>query len=576
MARNAGAFARSKTAQSQASTSATASQQSAAAAGKKRAAPAASDDEDEDEEEDDEEVDTTASGSPDKAQRRAEKQARKEARAAKRARKAERRASQGRSGASTSAAAAAAAADADEEAQQDEAEQTQAMEVAALALQAVASQQQAAGSSNNAMAHGGLQTLSDSALGIPAPPPPAPAPDFGAADPNVAADGAADTPADAPDALARRKGKGRKDKGKAKETASAPAPNASGIPPPPAAAAVPAPTAEAESQSAAVPRGPPAVSSQGFVEHRQGVQTKRKLKGRADTTSSSTQSKKTAEEDGEADAPADGDLQSKEEAHRQRVQEGAIGLTHEELLADKRYNDQELAWLKEDVGLQFIKGRFTKVESDAILTTIRKWCQDNGVSEDAFVTHLDNGKKRKDAAIDATMADDLWPAATRAAPGRPYIAVRRHVRERMRPSEGTGKWKDDEVERLAQAVAKHGEGSWSKIAAEVGRTPLQCKSRWRVARDAKNDNARLNKANRHNWTAEEDELLLKCVKDYCDEFGLNQETDEISWKTIAARLDRGVIPHQCLRRYSVLHPRSKALDTIDWKRDVHTRALIGK
>jgi hypothetical protein len=54
----------------------------------------------------------------------------------------------------------------------------------------------------------------------------------------------------------------------------------------------------------------------------------------------------------------------------------------------------------------------------------------------------------------------------------------------------TGKWTEDEVFKLTNAVQTHGGQNWGAIAALVpGRTKVQCHSRWKDAPDPSMDRA---------------------------------------------------------------------------------------
>jgi hypothetical protein len=54
----------------------------------------------------------------------------------------------------------------------------------------------------------------------------------------------------------------------------------------------------------------------------------------------------------------------------------------------------------------------------------------------------------------------------------------------------TGKWTEDEVLKLKNAVQTHGGQNWGAIAALVpGRTKVQCHNRWKDASDLSMDRA---------------------------------------------------------------------------------------
>lgn len=64
------------------------------------------------------------------------------------------------------------------------------------------------------------------------------------------------------------------------------------------------------------------------------------------------------------------------------------------------------------------------------------------------------------------------------------------------------KWTPEEDRMLIESVTKHGMSNWSLVATEVsGRTGKQCRERW--------TNQLCPSLNKDNWTAQEDQILLK-------------------------------------------------------------------
>lgn len=99
-------------------------------------------------------------------------------------------------------------------------------------------------------------------------------------------------------------------------------------------------------------------------------------------------------------------------------------------------------------------------------------------------------------------------------------------------------WTTEEDERLKQGVQEHGPNDWGTVAELVGngRTRAQCSQRW---------NRVLNPAiSKANWTAEEEEKLLKAV----------QIIGPKSWTRVAQQLgDRSDV--QC--RFKYFHIKKK-------------------
>ncbi|KDN46825.1 hypothetical protein K437DRAFT_105260 [Tilletiaria anomala UBC 951] len=263
-------------------------------------------------------------------------------------------------------------------------------------------------------------------------------------------------------------------------------------------------------------------------------------------------------------------------ARQQHVVDNARGLTHEEMLADKMYADNELYWLADAYGLQWIRGRFTKIESDAIMEAIDKWRKGRGLSEQELLDQLfkesaSAKRTRKD------LEDDMWSIATRAAPGRASVAVRRHVREKLRPGMAKGPWSVEEQIALAKAVQEFGVGKWTKVSERIGRSMVDCKARWRTNPNMPSDAGPSTQARvsgetsqtgeaaasgssaagtpskpRRKWANPQDDLLAHAVDEWCQENDANPATDRIGWKVIATRLQKelgDVTGHQCMKRW---------------------------
>ena len=87
-------------------------------------------------------------------------------------------------------------------------------------------------------------------------------------------------------------------------------------------------------------------------------------------------------------------------------------------------------------------------------------------------------------------------------------------------------WTVEMDEQLTQAVAKFGEGHWSKIAELVdGRTGKQCRERWK--------NQISSEVKKGDWTVEEDALIVTCVQE------LGTKWSEIS-KRFVGRTDNAI------------------------------------
>jgi hypothetical protein len=95
-------------------------------------------------------------------------------------------------------------------------------------------------------------------------------------------------------------------------------------------------------------------------------------------------------------------------------------------------------------------------------------------------------------------------------------------------------WNEEEDERLRVLVILKREKNWEKIAKDIGRTPQQCKSRWKHFLSP----SIIKVTERRKWVPEEDEKLTKLVKKYGTK----------NWRIIASHL-RGRLPKQCRERW---------------------------
>jgi len=95
-------------------------------------------------------------------------------------------------------------------------------------------------------------------------------------------------------------------------------------------------------------------------------------------------------------------------------------------------------------------------------------------------------------------------------------------------------WTEEEDERLRILVILKREKNWEKISNDIGRSPSQCKSRWKTYLSP----SIIKITERRKWVPEEDERLTKLVRKYGTK----------NWRIIASHL-RGRLPKQCRERW---------------------------
>ncbi|GAP82651.2 putative myb transcription protein [Rosellinia necatrix] len=99
-----------------------------------------------------------------------------------------------------------------------------------------------------------------------------------------------------------------------------------------------------------------------------------------------------------------------------------------------------------------------------------------------------------------------WNRIADQLPGRTNKDCRKRWINQVCGGLRKGSWKEDEDKRLLDAMSIHGQ-KWTLVANSVGsRSADQCAKRWQHSLDPNLE--------RGNWTAEEDEKLLKYVRKY--------------------------------------------------------------
>jgi hypothetical protein len=124
-----------------------------------------------------------------------------------------------------------------------------------------------------------------------------------------------------------------------------------------------------------------------------------------------------------------------------------------------------------------------------------------------------------------------WAKISMAVPGRTRIQCRKRWVEYLCSRKKRVRWTKEETDKLEKLVAIY-HHSWVKIAEFLpGRTPIQCRDRWR--------SCQIPTLRRGKWTPEEDELLKKAVLRYGR-----------SWTKVASMVP-GRTPNQCSIRWDV-------------------------
>jgi hypothetical protein len=152
----------------------------------------------------------------------------------------------------------------------------------------------------------------------------------------------------------------------------------------------------------------------------------------------------------------------------------------------------------------------------------------------------DEDQKLKDAV--PAQGDKDWKAIALLVIGRTNVQCRSRWREKLTPSidqvsRCTGKWGEDEDIKLKNAVTLCAK-NWEEITSMVpGRTKVQCRNRWHDALKPSIDQVTRRKG---RWTGDEDKMLKEAVR----------VQGAKNWETIAS-LVSGRTKNQCYKRWHI-------------------------
>ncbi|XP_014674135.1 PREDICTED: cyclin-D-binding Myb-like transcription factor 1 [Priapulus caudatus] len=185
-------------------------------------------------------------------------------------------------------------------------------------------------------------------------------------------------------------------------------------------------------------------------------------------------------------------------------------------------------------GVQWKQGQWAKEEISILQENIEQYCQSLGVSDPAEIIFDMSKDERKD--FYRTVAKGLQ---------RPLFSVYRRVIRMYDNKNHMGKYKPEEVEKLHQLRAKHG-NDWAAVGAELGRSASSVKDRCRLFKDT---------CNSGKWLAEEDDRLAEAVYELTGRRHGENVTQNISWAAVAQRVVTRT-EKQC---------RTKWLNQLNWK-----------
>ncbi|KAH9981560.1 hypothetical protein BJV74DRAFT_778822 [Russula compacta] len=203
---------------------------------------------------------------------------------------------------------------------------------------------------------------------------------------------------------------------------------------------------------------------------------------------------------------------------------------HATLLATKWYDHKKLAELGEMEGLVYKKGSFSAIEEQSIKDAIEEYRIEHALTEDDIHKLIFTKQK----------GSTFWHHVARSVPMRPIKNVFVHVRRAWERTANQGRWSDHEDEGLEQAIRELG-NSWDAIAKRIGRSPANCRDRYR------NHLAHRTERRRGAWSPEEVQELTAIVRTMISRQGGN--TEGISWADVAARMGHKRNGQQCRNKW---------------------------
>lgn len=143
------------------------------------------------------------------------------------------------------------------------------------------------------------------------------------------------------------------------------------------------------------------------------------------------------------------------------------------------------------------KGKFTQSESKIVEEKINAYLEDNGISEQDFLAYIQD-PNATNVTENAKKASGVSLYVAKFRPGRYVNSVNQMLKRRYNIFNGHGKWTLEEDQKLLELYELNGR-NWKATALEIGRTPLNCKDRYKLL-----EGQRCNSSG-SKWTEEEEE-----------------------------------------------------------------------
>ncbi|PVV04446.1 hypothetical protein BB560_001055 [Smittium megazygosporum] len=193
---------------------------------------------------------------------------------------------------------------------------------------------------------------------------------------------------------------------------------------------------------------------------------------------------------------------------------------------EKWLSSNNLKKLRQTKGVEYLKGRFTRIENEKINAAISEVCRSKGWSRKTMEQFLFQKNPN-----DQEEYSGVWKQICKSIPNRPLQAIYHHIKRSFNPKNYQGSWTKEQDKKLAFWVERLGP-RWEIIGRGIGRTGTNCRDRWRNIKQG--DNRQVGR-----WTQEEKINLEKAVAGARKEAGIVPfeiefgEEIGVSWERVA-------------------------------------------
>jgi hypothetical protein len=146
----------------------------------------------------------------------------------------------------------------------------------------------------------------------------------------------------------------------------------------------------------------------------------------------------------------------------------------DQLEEQRFYTETERKWMEPEA--RFIHGKFSPEEETTLRNALVAIAEERGMTLDALTELLTNSMEDK--------TKGWWPKIAACLPRRSVTSVQNFCKRRFNQANYKDKWSKEHEKLLAKLVEKYGR-KWTKIAAELDRTPHNVRDKWRTIANGK-------------------------------------------------------------------------------------------